>query len=71
MTKKLNQDALENLFSYLKGVNGANVHFTPTDFQNWWLFVSVTVIINVDFYFFYLNSLKWNLLGKYAHVACL
>lgn len=33
ITRRLNQDILENLFSYLKGMNGANTHLTPLDFK--------------------------------------
>lgn len=35
ITRRLNQDVLENLFSYLKGMNGANTHLSPLDFKHW------------------------------------
>lgn len=35
ITRRVNQDLLENLFSYLKGMNGANTHLTPLDFKHW------------------------------------
>jgi len=35
MTRKLNQDVLENLLSYLKGMTGSNTHLSPLDFMHW------------------------------------
>jgi len=35
MTRKLNQDVLENLFSYLKRMTGSNTHLSPLDFMHW------------------------------------
>jgi len=33
LTRRLNQDVLENLFSFLRGMGGANDHPTPLDFK--------------------------------------
>lgn len=39
MTRKLNQDILENLFSFLKGMAGcASNNITALDFKYWWIF---------------------------------
>lgn len=72
ITRRVNQDLLENLFSYLKGMNGANTHLTPLDFKHWYTFSFIELKFN--FYtnsslYYYFNSLKWYLLGKHAHVA--
>ncbi|KAF0746291.1 THAP-type domain-containing protein, partial [Aphis craccivora] len=33
MTRRVNSDVLENLFSYLKGMVGSNTHMTPIEFK--------------------------------------
>lgn len=33
MTRKLNSDVLENFFSYIKGMVGANNHMSPMEFK--------------------------------------
>lgn len=35
MTRKVNSDVLENLFSYLKGMVGSNSHISPLEFKYW------------------------------------
>jgi len=35
MTKRVNSDVLENLFSYLKSMVGSNTHMTPIEFKYW------------------------------------
>lgn len=35
MSRKVNSDVLENLFSYLKGMVGSNTHMTPIEFKYW------------------------------------
>lgn len=35
MTRRVNSDVLENLFSYLKGMVGSNTHMTPIEFKYW------------------------------------
>jgi len=35
MTRRVNSDVLENLFSYLKGMVGFNTHMTPIEFKYW------------------------------------
>jgi len=37
ITSCLNQDILENLFSYLKAMSGANTHLSPLDFKHWYV----------------------------------
>ncbi|KAF0707856.1 Uncharacterized protein FWK35_00033981, partial [Aphis craccivora] len=40
ITRRLNQDIVENLFSYLKAMSGANTHLSPLDFKHclkWYL----------------------------------
>lgn len=38
LTRKLNQDALENLYSYLKGMAGsASSNITALDFKHWYV----------------------------------
>jgi len=34
-TRRVNNDVLENLFSYLKGMVGSNTHMTPIEFKYW------------------------------------
>lgn len=35
MTRKVNSDVVENLFSYLKGMVGSNSHISPLEFKYW------------------------------------
>lgn len=35
MTRRLNQDVLENLFSFLKGMMSSSYQLTPLEFKFW------------------------------------
>lgn len=45
MTRKLNQDVLENLFSFLKGMAGsASNNITALDFKHWYTYDIYNII---------------------------
>lgn len=53
MSRRLNSDVLENLYSYLKGMVGSNTHMTPIEFKYWLvicLILKVKLIKNINLF---------------------
>jgi len=74
LTRKLNQDVLEHLYSFLKGMVGsASSNITSLDFKNWYVILPWFDIIRmytiIKYYIFNHFSLRWFILGKYSNVV--